>query len=406
MQETTGHKLEKIVRNLSNLPSLPFIAQKLSSTTEDSRAAVKDIVDIISVDQSLTAKLLKLVNSSFYGFSSKVSTVTRAVVILGMQNIKTLALGVSVFKTASTLSTSNAVFDVQKFWEHSLGVAAGAKLLARFTGSKQVEEAFLGGLLHDIGKIIFNEYMPNEFSQALEMSLKQSIPLNDAENKIIKADHEIAGDYLAERWKLPLPLRRCVSQHHRPPFNEQYLPPEIIKLVAIVSLANTLCKMRNIGFSGNSIITPRDEMVMNWLHVQENEMERFFLEIDAELLKAKEFLGILEAKETEDPALSGVLHEKKKTITIICKDTQKTILTSLFIKNSGFDCQKFLWQELDYGSEIFKESELILTEGLSAAELLSLQNQLNKLPRKIQVFELPHPYNPEKILNLLKKINS
>lgn len=405
MQETTGHRLEKIVRNLSNLPSLPFIAQKLSLTTEDGSAAVKDIVDIISIDQSLTAKLLKLVNSSFYGFSSKVSTVTRAVVILGMQNIKTLALGVSVFKTASTLSSSSTVFNVQKFWEHSLGVAAGAKLLARFTGSKQLEEAFLGGLLHDIGKIIFNEYMPNEFIQALEMAHNQSITLSEAENKIIKADHEIAGDYLAERWKLPLPLRRCVSQHHSPPFNEQYLPPEIIKLVAIVSLANTLCKMRNIGFSGNMIITPKDEMVMNWLHVQENEMERFFLEIDAELLKAKEFLGILESKDTEDAALSAVVHEKKKMITIICKDPQKTILSSLFIKNAGFDCQKILWQEIDYGNETFKESGLFLAEGLSSAELLTLQNYLNKQQKKVPVSELPHPYNAEKILNIIKKIS-
>ena len=403
MQESTGHRLEKIVRNLSNLPSLPFIAQKLNTTTEDGRAGLNDIVDIISVDQSLTAKLLKLVNSSFYGFSSKVSTVSRAVVILGMQNIKTLALGVSVFKTASTMSSSNPVFDLQKFWEHSLGVAAGAKLLARFTGSKQLEEAFLGGLLHDIGKIIFSEYMPNEFAQALEMSRDQSIPLGEAELKIIKADHEIAGDYLAERWKLPLPLRRCVSQHHRPPFNEQYLPPEIIKLVAIVSLANTLCKMKNIGFSGNSIITPKDEMVMNWLHVQENEIERFFLEIDAELLKAKEFLGIIESKDTEDTALSADIHEKKKMITIICKDIQKTILSSLFIKNNGYDCQKFLWHELDYGRETFKESEIILTESLSPAELIILQTHLCKQPKKIPICELPQPYNPEKILTLIKK---
>ena len=404
MQETAGHRLEKIVRNLSNLPSLPFIAQKLSSTTEDGRAAVKDIVDIISIDQSLTAKLLKLVNSSFYGFSSKVSTVSRAVVILGMQNIKTLALGVTVFKTASAMSSSNAIFDVQKFWEHSLGVAAGAKLLARFTGSKQIEEAFLGGLLHDIGKIIFNEYMPNEFSEALQMSKTQSISLGEAENKILKADHEIAGDYLAERWKLPLPLRRCVSQHHRPPFNEQYLPPEIIKLVAIVSLSNTLCKMRNIGFSGNSVITPRDEMVMNWLHVQENEMERFFLEIDAELLKAKEFLGILESKDTEDLLFSSSTPDKKKNIAILCKDTQKTILSSLFIKNLGYECQKFIWNETDFSGDAFKESELILTEGLSTADLHILQNHLNKQSRKINVFELPQPYNPEKIQSIIKKI--
>ncbi|EKD27026.1 MAG: metal dependent phosphohydrolase, partial [uncultured bacterium] len=288
-----GQRIEKIVLNLSNLPSLPFIANKIIEVAESKTSAAKDIAEIIAIDQSLTAKLLKLVNSSFYGFSSKIATVSRAVVVLGFQTVKTLALGVTVFKTASKMQGDKVCLDMEKFWEHSVGVAAGAKLLAELTGYVMTEEAFLAGLLHDIGKIIFNQYLPDEFSKALYLAKTNNIPLLLAEREIIKADHEVAGDYLAERWKIPYNLRIAVSRHHNPPFREEHIAPDVLKLTCIVSLSNTLCKMRKIGYSGNDQVTAKEEAVMHWLNIGEKEINRFFMQIDSELEKAKEFLGIL-----------------------------------------------------------------------------------------------------------------
>lgn len=404
MERTSGHKLETIVKNLSNLPSLPFIAEKIVSVADGRNSQVGDIVEVISIDQALTAKVLKLVNSSFYGFSTKITTVSRAVIILGLQTIKTLALGVNVFKTVSTICGGCVVFDMKKFWEHSLGVAAGSKLIARLIGFKQYEEAFLAGLLHDIGKIILSEYLPNEFAEALVLARGGALSLLEAENRIIRADHEVAGDYLAERWKLPFALKRSISQHHNPPFGDPLVNPEVLTLICVVSLSNTLCKLKNIGFSGNCRISGKDENVLQWLKIDEPEIERFFIEIDDELDKAKEFLGIIASSEGENVPETPALNQGG--VLIVYKEKKRTILSSLYIKSLGFDCQKSL-----LGPELKSLLEngnfrVVLLDELSEAEALKIREYLGPLKEKIYLGDLPVPFNAEKLGKLLGKGHS
>ncbi|MBN1522765.1 MAG: HDOD domain-containing protein, partial [Candidatus Aureabacteria bacterium] len=336
-------RIEKIVKNLDALPSLPIIAHKLMTVIEDRRTAAKDLAEVISKDPAMTAKVLKLVNSSFFGFSSKISMVSRAVVVLGFNTIKNLALGISVFKTAKSMESGKTGLDMERFWEHSLAVAAGARLIARLTRYKLPEEAFVAGLLHDIGKIIFNQYMPEEFTKAIEMSLKENIHLEKAEMHFIGADHEVAGDYLADRWKLPYAIRKAISQHHNPPLHELGVDAEMLKLICIVSLSNTLCKMKDIGFSGNKYIGKNDEEVLNWFEIEEGLVERFFLEIDNEFARSKEFLGLTTEQESEHARHQ----EEASQVLVLKKDKKKASMGTIFLKGLGFDCKEAVFQSAE-----------------------------------------------------------
>ncbi|MCK5707092.1 MAG: HDOD domain-containing protein [Candidatus Aureabacteria bacterium] len=385
-----GSRIEKIVKNLDALPSLPIIANKLMQAVDDKHTAAKDLAEVISKDPALTAKVLKLVNSSFFGFSNKITMVSRAVVVLGFNTIKNLALGISVFKTAKSIEGHDIGLNMEKFWEHSLGVSAGARLIARLTRYKLPEEAFVAGLLHDIGKIIFNQYIPEEFSKAIEMSEREGIPLEKAEMKFIGADHEVAGDYLAEKWKLPYTIRKVISQHHNPPTDDKYFDPEVLKLICIVSLSNTLCKMKNIGFSGNKYIGKTDEAVLNWLDIEEGLVERFFLEIDNEFARAKEFLGLSTELEA-DHTVKVQMDERSKQVLVIKKGDKKVSLVTIFIKSFGFDCHEIIYKSPEDLTLSGIKPEIIFTDDLDEkfVEEIKIYFKKNEIIEKIVNLTVP-----------------
>lgn len=377
--------IEKIVKNVSDLPALPWVVNKLLKVVADRHSAAKDLAEVISMDQALTAKVLKLVNSAFFGFSEKITTVSRSVVILGFHTIKSFALGISVFEVANKMKGKAGGLDAAVLWEHSIAVAAGARVIARLIRYRSAEEeAFIAGLLHDIGKIIFNQYVPEDFSQAIEMAGREGIPLIEAEQRVLGVSHESIGKFLGEQWKLPYPLREAISLHHNPPLNNENFNPEILKLICIVNLSNSLCKVRHIGFSGDGYISKTDEAVLKWLNIKEGVIERFFLEIDNELVKAKEILGILEEpkeepkEELEEEGEYKAQVEQKPYALLIYKEEETTLIPYLFIKSLDFDCRKAAYEEI--GESLFKESNLkaVFTDGLVPEEIKRVKEQVAK----------------------------
>jgi putative nucleotidyltransferase with HDIG domain len=284
-------KLQQIIRDADDLPTLPIVATKMVQVAESERSAAIDLAEVISKDQSLTAKVLKLVNSPFYGFSQKITTVSQAVALLGFHPMRSLALGVSVFKAMGG-EEGDGEFDRKWFWEHSLCVGACSRLLAPRVGYPSPEEAFVAGLLHDIGKIILDQYKRKEFGEAIRLSEMESIPVREAERKILGVDHALVGKLIADEWGLPYQLKMVIGKHHNPPFGDTTIDQMILKLICIINLSDAICKMRKVGFSGDDQIFDPEDHVLHRLNVRESDIQRMLMELDGEMERAKEFFGI------------------------------------------------------------------------------------------------------------------
>ncbi len=207
--------LKRLVGRVEDLPTLPRTVLRITELINDPRASAKDLSRIITDDQVLTARLLKLVNSSFYGFSQKVSTVTGAVLLLGFDAIRSLLLTTSVFDLFPSRSTRSRR-EQELLWDHSLGCAVGAKVIGGVLRHEKLEELFVAGLLHDIGKIVVMTRLPAEFDRIAAAVNARGCPATEAEADLLGCTHADIGRQLAERWNLPAKLAGVIAWHHAP----------------------------------------------------------------------------------------------------------------------------------------------------------------------------------------------
>jgi putative nucleotidyltransferase with HDIG domain len=233
----------------------------------DPNSSVKDIARIITDDQVLTARLLKLVNSSFYGFPQRISTVNSAIVLLGFDAIRSLLLTTSVFDLFAGRNKKSRQ-DQEKFWDHSLGCAVGAKVIGNFLRHDKIEELFVAGLLHDIGKIVEMLYLPDDFAKVAATINQQNILMLTAEEKVLGYDHAEIGRLLADKWNLPNKLEQIIAHHHQPASAGSF-----IMEASIVHLADILCRALNMGYGGDNKIPPLDKLAWESLRIQPDSIE-------------------------------------------------------------------------------------------------------------------------------------
>ena len=186
--------LKELTEKLSDLPTLPNVVTKITMLMQNPRTSANEVGQAITTDQSLTSKTLKLVNSAFYGFPGRINTITHAIVILGFTTVKNVVLTASIFNAIGKNSASED-FDLEAFWLHSVSTGAIAKVLAEFQKSKYVEEAFIGGLLHDLGKVVINHCAREEFQRVLEYRNKQKCLIKQAEEAILRVNHQEIGSW-------------------------------------------------------------------------------------------------------------------------------------------------------------------------------------------------------------------
>ena len=215
------------------MPTLPIIYTKLSNILASPDVTVLMISNIIAEDNVIAGKVLRLANSSFYGFSRKIGSLQHAVVILGLNEIRNLVLTTSVIDAFKDLKSDNA-FQIQKFWEHSLACATASRVLAEAARLTNPEEVFAGGLLHDIGKLIYAFFFPEEFERIVAEVEDHQLPLIEAEEKILGLSHAKIGTELAAKWHLPPPIVEMI-QHHQPEDTTKYK-----KEVMAVDIGNSL----------------------------------------------------------------------------------------------------------------------------------------------------------------------
>ena len=243
--QTIMEKLESI----TNIPTIPLVATRAMRSARDSGSSMRDIAEIISTDPPLAARVLKVVNSAYYGLRQSVGSLPLALTILGIREIINLVMGLSLM-TIFPDSTRGGLFNRNEFWKHSAATAQIGKMLTEKLGfSKLASEVFVGGLLHDIGKIIMDEHMHKEFCSAIELSVEEGLPLHDAESMLVGATHPQIGAWLSKKWKLPENLVVAISHHHSP---QKLFSDDVMK--QIVYIANILCNAHDAGESSESIV--------------------------------------------------------------------------------------------------------------------------------------------------------
>jgi HD-like signal output (HDOD) protein len=206
--------LERLIRRVTEVPTLPTTVARILEISGSESSSAADLAKVIYFDQALAAKVLRIANSSFYGFSRKVKTLEHATVILGFKDIRNMALAMSVFSSFFVKGTGSR-FERHRFWEHSLGCGLGAKVLAEGAGLNKTE-LFVAGLIHDLGKVVLDRYHQDGFLEVLEVAHGQGLSWEEAEREVLGYTHaEVAGTLL-ETWKFPPELVAPVSFHHHP----------------------------------------------------------------------------------------------------------------------------------------------------------------------------------------------
>ncbi|MFZ5585857.1 MAG: HDOD domain-containing protein [Thermodesulfobacteriota bacterium] len=227
------------LRKIRNLPTLPEVLASILASLDDPRSSVTELEKKIRYDQALTTKLLAVANSAYYGFRHPVTSVGRAVVAVGYNEVRNLAMGLSLvgFLHPSTFRHPDIA---RRLWLHSVAVCEASRLTARFLGQEDVDLAFTAGLLHDVGKVVLLAFFPDDVTELMGL-MARGASLEEAEREM-DMSHQAVGKALAEHWELPASVSQVISRHHRP-----LASPEHQGLVGAVHLADFLAHGLGLG---------------------------------------------------------------------------------------------------------------------------------------------------------------
>ncbi len=231
---------EDLIWQNVELTSMPEIIVRLNQVVDDPYSTAKDIADVISEDPALTARLLRIVNSPFYGFPSQIDTITLATTIVGTQQLRLLALASSTIRQFANLP--NQIVTMETFWRHSFSVAVVARTIAKLSKDPEDEQYFIAGLLHDLGSLIIYNTIPTLAKEAITHAKHKDIPVYQAERAIIGFDHAMVGSALLKHWNLPEGLVESVGCHHE--LGDLDVHP---KYKAVTHLANIIANSINPG---------------------------------------------------------------------------------------------------------------------------------------------------------------
>jgi putative nucleotidyltransferase with HDIG domain len=271
----------KLTAAVEKMPAFPKSVQRILELTRDVNSTPKDLVEVIDKDPVVTVKVLKVVNSAYYSLPKQITSVGHAVVYLGFNTIKNLALSIAAI---GMLPKDNASgFDVQQYLLHSLATGGLAKKLATKVDDADPMDCFIAGLLHDFGKVVFAQFMPLEFKAALQKSHSEKSSLHAALQEVIGADHVVVGAMLVEKWRFAPALVETIRHQHLSNFKDT-------DMIACVFGANQICKKLQFGFSGNPVYDEFPDSVQKRLGGTMDEVIAAMGNLDAVFDEVKVFV--------------------------------------------------------------------------------------------------------------------
>jgi len=278
------------IEAIEELPTLPVVVTQILQATKSMATNANDVGDLISSDQSLTVKVLKLVNSPFYGFPQKIKTITHAIVILGFSKVKNIVLAASVFGMVK--QPKNSTVSLTDLWEHALTTGIVCRQIAKYRNSGvDIEEMFVAGLLHDLGKVIIICNLPDICTAVSENVRKRDCLFYEAENEILNFSHDKVGVWLAEKWNLNPALIEGIKCHHDP------LAARGDKEIAFtVHAGNVIARALDIGSGGDNKIPILNAKVAEELGLNVPAIDKIMGEVLIEIEKAKDFFDLIHSQ--------------------------------------------------------------------------------------------------------------
>ena len=283
-------KILAIIRAyVTKMPPLPVTVSKVLEITNNPKTSPVDLNQIISLDPVLMGKVMRLINSAYYSLPNQITSLVRAIIMLGINTVKNLALSTAILGTLGKSSDFQAL-NMEGFWRHSISVGVTAKLIAtrRNVDPKLREEYFIAGLLHDIGKIPLNNKLAAEYVQAISHTDREHVPLYQSEDRILLVNHAVVGKLIIENWRLGENLSDAVSYHHS---LEEYTGKHR-DVVLTVAVANLFSNTYELGFSGDRYPEPVPEEYMRELGVDWDYLETIENTVKSEIEKAQIFLKV------------------------------------------------------------------------------------------------------------------
>lgn len=268
------NRADTIAAKVGDLPTMPQVSARVMQLINHPKCTARELEQLICKDQATTAKVLRVANSAFHGAPGEISTLARAIVLLGFNTLRSLVLtGVT-----ESVHGRRSCFKDRILWEHSLAVALAARTIANECSYAAPEEAYVGGLLHDIGKAVLDSNLPEDYQRVIGRVYNEGQTFIQAENEVLDFDHADVGALVVRRWSLTPGLLEAVSLHHQPMGAE--VDPT---LCAIVSLANSVCIKLGIGPERNPELELAEEESTLMLTLEPARLTRIAATVEAKL---------------------------------------------------------------------------------------------------------------------------
>lgn len=283
--------LSNTLSAIMDLPTISPVYTKIAGLSQEgdgSDVSAAELEEIMRLDQAITAKVLRMANSAFFGFNRRITSVRHAAALMGFVAVRNIVFTVATFEALQDLKVARG-FALTPFWTHCIACGTIASEIAQKLSARDHETAFVAGLLHDIGKVVMSSYFTHPFELALSRANRENLPMWEAESAMIHLTHTEVGKFLAEKWDLPDPLPGAIGYHH----HLAACSEEDRRIVCLVHIADCLCRELGIGSGGNEHVPLIEPEALNYLNIGRDQIEAWTSDIQGEVEKALSLLELV-----------------------------------------------------------------------------------------------------------------